>query len=270
MKTGKVGFIGGGQMAGALIAGAIQAKVFDASQIVVIESLDSRLEQLAKLFPGVTLGKVFDAAVDCDQLIIALKPQILREVGKSLGASLSGDRLWVSIAAGVSLSELSGQLGTKRIVRVMPNTPAQVGEGAAAICSLSEVGSADLQWVQSLMESVGNCVRVKESQMHAVTGISGSSPAYIYTIIEAMADGGVLGGLPRDVALKLAAQSVLGAAKMVLQSGLHPGQLKDQVTSPAGTTIAALRELEAAGVRSAMIEAVQAATIRSQELESES
>jgi pyrroline-5-carboxylate reductase len=117
------------------------------------------------------------------------------------------------------------------------------------------------------MQSVGSCVRVSQSQMHAVTGIAGSSPAYIYMIIEAMADGGVLGGLPRDVAVQLAAQSVLGAAKMVLDTGLHPGQLKDQVTSPGGTTIAAIRKLEAAGVRSAMIEAVQAATARSRELE---
>lgn len=268
MKTGKVGFIGGGQMAGALIAGAIHGGVLAANQIVVIESLESRRQQLQQLFPGVTTGASFDAALECDQLIIALKPQIVREVGDRLGASLPGDRLWVSIAAGVSMSELAQLLRSRQIVRVMPNTPAQVGAGAAAICSLPEVSAADLGWVQKLMESVGSCVRVNEAQMHAVTGISGSSPAFIYSIIEAMSDGGVLGGLPRDVALKLAAQSVLGAAKMVLDSGLHPGQLKDQVTSPAGTTIAGLRKLEAAAVRSAMIEAVQAATNRSKELES--
>ncbi len=267
VKQDKVGFIGGGQMATALLTGAVRSGVLHPSKIVVVESSEGRRKQLKQMLPEINATAEFNEASACSQVIIALKPHIVRQVGKSLGDALAGDRLWVSVAAGVSLEELSKLLSTQRIVRVMPNTPAQVGAGAAAITSFPKICTDDLAWVQRLMESVGTCVRVEQSQMHAVTGIAGSSPAYIYTIIEAMADGGVLGGLSREVALQLAAQSVLGAAKMVLESGLHPGQLKDQVTSPAGTTIAALRTLEAAGIRSAMIEAVYAATSRSKELE---
>ena len=158
-------------------------------------------------------------------------------------------------------------LGTQRVIRVMPNTPAQIGVGAAAIAVATEATEADMQWTERLMNSVGTSVRVADELMHAVTAVSGSSPAYLYLVIEAMSDGGVAAGLPRNVATQLAAQAVLGAAQMVLQTGLHPGQLKDQVTSPGGTTLAALRELEAGGVRSAFIEAVAACVERSQELE---
>lgn len=267
MQNGKVGFIGGGQMATALIAGALRAGFLKPQSIIVVESNDNQRQHLQQLFTGIDVQTRSSAAKSCDQIILALKPHVLRDIGKSLASDLAGDRLWISIAAGVALEELEALLGSQRIVRVMPNTPAQVGRGAAAVTAKSVVAVEDLTWVEQLMRSVGSCVRVAESQMHAVTGIAGSSPAYIYMVIEAMADGGVAGGLPRETALQLAAQSVLGAAQMVLDSGLHPGQLKDQVTSPAGTTIAAIRKLEAAGIRSAMIEAVQAATMRSRELE---
>ncbi|HAC92375.1 MAG TPA: pyrroline-5-carboxylate reductase, partial [Planctomycetaceae bacterium] len=158
-------------------------------------------------------------------------------------------------------------LKRQRIIRVMPNTPAQVGAGAAAISPADQATSADIAWVTQLMQSVGKCVSVAEPLMHAVTGIAGSSPAYVYLIIEALADAGVAGGLTRETAVQLAAQSVLGAAKMVLETGAHPAQLKDQVTSPAGTTIAALRQLEAHGLRSALMEAVDACIGRSKQLE---
>lgn len=262
----KVGFIGGGQMATALLSGAIRSQVLSPSSVVVVERCQERCQELEKQFAQLQARTDFDAASDCDVVILALKPHVLREVGKRLAAALSGQRLWVSVAAGVSLAELSNLLGSQRIVRVMPNTPAQVGVGASAMCSLAATSEEDSAWVQRLMESVGICVRVDESLMHAVTAVAGSSPAFVYAIIEAMADGGVWGGLPRNIALQLAAQSVMGAAKMVLETGLHPGQLKDQVTSPAGTTIAGLRALESGGLRSAMIEAVQAATQRSREL----
>ena len=262
----KVGFIGGGQMATALLSGAIRSQVLSPSSVTVVERSQERCQELEKLFAPLQASTDFDAASDCNVVILALKPHVLREVGKRLAATLSGQRLWVSVAAGVSLAELSSLLGSQRIVRVMPNTPAQVGVGASAMCSLAATSEEDSAWVQRLMESVGICVRVDESLMHAVTAVAGSSPAFVYAIIEAMADGGVWGGLPRNIALQLAAQSVMGAAKMVLETGLHPGQLKDQVTSPAGTTIAGLRALESGGLRSAMIEAVQAATQRSREL----
>ena len=148
----------------------------------------------------------------------------------------------------------------------MPNTPSQVGAGAAGIASDGNVAEDDVAWVEQLMNSVGTSVRVPDELLHAVTGVSGSGPAYIFLVIEALSDGGVAQGLSRELATKLAAQTVLGAAKMVLETGLHPGQLKDQVTSPGGTTIAALRHLEQAGLRSALIEAVGKAAARSQEL----
>ncbi|MCA9183025.1 MAG: pyrroline-5-carboxylate reductase, partial [Planctomycetales bacterium] len=148
-----------------------------------------------------------------------------------------------------------------------PNTPAQVGVGAAAIAADDDLADEDLKWVEQLFNAVGSTVHVPDRLMHAVTGLSGSGPAYVYLVIEALSDGGVAAGLPRDIATKLAAQTVLGGAQMVLETGLHPGQLKDQVTSPGGTTIAALATLEAAAVRGALIHAVQRAAARSAELE---
>jgi pyrroline-5-carboxylate reductase len=152
------------------------------------------------------------------------------------------------------------------VVRVMPNTPCQVGAGACAISADAGASPADVDWVERLMSSVGLAVRVPDELIHAVTGVAGSSPAYLYLVIEALSDGAVAMGLPRETAIQLAAQSMLGAAKMVLETGLHPGQLKDQVTSPAGTTIEAIRGLEAAGVRSAFIEAVCRCAEKSKQL----
>lgn len=267
MAIESLGIVGGGQMAAAILAGVLRAELLTPKQIVVVESLATRRSTLQQQFPGVAVSSSFTDASQCSTIIIALKPQVLREVGVELGSQLRGKRLWISIAAGVSIAELSQMLDSNQIVRVMPNTPAQIGAGAAGITANASVTDQEHAWAEKLVSSIGICHRVTEQQLHAVTGISGSSPAYIYMIVEAMADGGVLGGLPRDVAIRLAAQSVMGAAKMVLETGMHPGQLKDQVTSPAGTTIAAIRKLEAAGIRSALIEAVHAATVRSQELE---
>lgn len=254
-------------MASALIAGALQSGILNSKQLLVIETSSSQKELLAKRFPGLQVQSDAVSASQFGRIILAVKPQVLREIGPSLSQSLSGDRLWVSIAAGVGLDELSLVLGSKRVVRVMPNTASQVGAGAAGIAASDRASESDLDWVTQFMRSVGTCERVAESQMHAVTGVSGSGPAYIYMIIESLSDAGVAGGLPRAVSTRLAAQTVLGAAQMVLKTGQHPGQLKDQVTSPAGTTIEAIRVLEAAGLRSAMMEAVAACIERSKELE---
>ena len=191
---------------------------------------------------------------------------MLKAIAGELAPKVGKEHLLVSIAAAISLSDLQEMLGTQRIIRVMPNTPSQVGAGAAAIAADVHAAEPDIAWVESLMNSVGSSVRVPDHLIHAVTGVSGSSPAYIYMVIEALSDGGVAMGLPREIATKLAAQAVVGAAKMVLDTGMHPGELKDQVTSPGGTTIAALRTLEKAGVRSAFIEAVARCTERSQEM----
>jgi pyrroline-5-carboxylate reductase len=267
MDQGRVGFIGGGQMARALIGGALEARFLSPQQIIVVETCSAQQAQLKQLFTDLGVQSVATGAGDCSRIILAVKPQVLREIGGSLADQLPGDRLWISIAAGVNLAELSQMLGTQRVIRVMPNTPAQVGAGAAGVTCGRDATKDDLEWVSKLMDSVGTSAQVAESLMHAVTGVAGSSPAYVYMIIEALSDAGVAGGLQRQIATSLAAQAVLGAAKMVLETGLHPGQLKDQVTSPAGTTIEAVRVLERAGLRSAMMEAVAACIRRSQQLE---
>jgi pyrroline-5-carboxylate reductase len=266
MKT-SVGFVGGGQMAVALAGGAVESGVLVASQLTFAEPDEGRQQLLHEKFPEAAVVDDGSTALqNCGQIILAVKPHVLKQIASTLKPHVTPQHLLVSIAAGVSLPQLQGMFGSPRIVRVMPNTPCQVGYGASAIAADESLDPADVAWVERLMGAVGWTVRVPDQQLHAVTGVAGSSPAYVYLIIEALSDGGVAMGLPRTAATRLAAQAVLGAAQMVLQSGLHPGQLKDQVTSPGGTTIEALRELEAAGVRSAFIEAVCRCAEKSEDL----
>ena len=204
-------------------------------------------------------------AAGSDIIILCVKPndvaQALKEAGDVTG------KLLISIAAGVPISRLrEWTRGEPRLIRVMPNTPALIGHGAAAYAAGAGATDQDLALADRIFGATGIVVRVKEGLLDAVTGLSGSGPAFVYTVIESLADGGVLMGLPRDVALRLASQTVLGAAAMALQTGLHPAELRDQVTSPGGTTIAGIEALEAGGVRSAFISAVRAAAVRSGEL----
>lgn len=203
---------------------------------------------------------------ESEVVILAVKPadveKLCREIGKEANRPL-----YLSIAAGVSMENLEKWLGSgQRVIRSMPNTPALVGAGAAAFCRGQHATAADAELAKSLLGAVGTADEVSEKLLDAVTGLSGSGPAYIYTVIEALADGGVLMGLPRAAALRLAAQTVTGAAQMVLQTGKHPAALRDEVTSPGGTTIAALEQLEKHGLRHALIQAVRAATEKSQAL----
>jgi pyrroline-5-carboxylate reductase len=202
-----------------------------------------------------------------DILFIAVKPQYVETVLAEVRPYLAASTVIVSIAAGVPLSTLARAAGAgARLVRVMPNTPCLVGETAAAMCLGGSADEGDADAVRSLFAAVGVVHRVEERLLSAVTGLSGSGPAYGFLAIEALADGGVRAGLPRDIATQLAAQTLLGAARMVLETGKHPGALKDMVTSPAGTTIAGVAALERAGLRSAFIEAVAAASARAEEL----
>jgi pyrroline-5-carboxylate reductase len=200
-------------------------------------------------------------------VVLAVKPQMMAPVLAELRPLISPDHLVVSVAAGVSLATLTNGLGPdRRISRAMPNTPALVGEGAACYCLGPFTNESDDAIVAACLGSIGIAFRVPESQLDAVTGLSGSGPAFVYVMIEALADGGVRAGLPREMAQALAAQTVLGSAKMVIETGQHPGLLKDQVASPGGTTIAGLHALEKGGIRAALMDAVDAATKRSIEL----
>jgi pyrroline-5-carboxylate reductase len=264
------GFLGAGKMATALIRGMLRAGTAAAENICASDPLESARAALAAE-TGVT---VFDSNVrvahKSDVLILAVKPKDMPHVLAHVRHAITPDHLVISIAAGVSLATLAESLGPdRRLVRVMPNTPALVGAGAAAYCLGPKAREGDEAIVQACFNAVGRSFRVPESLLDAVTGLSGSGPAFVYTVIEALSDGGVRVGLPREIATSLAAQTVLGAAKMVLETGLHTGVLKDQVTSPGGTTIAGLHALERGAFRAALIDAVEAATRRSAELAAE-
>lgn len=214
-----------------------------------------------------TCGGTAQVVANSDVVFIAVKPQYVGLVLKEVRPVLKPTTVIVSIAAGVTLESLKDAAGEDaRVIRVMPNTPCLVGETASAMCLGGKADESDAEVVKTLIDAVGTCYRVDEKLFSAVTGLSGSGPAYIFVMIEALSDGGVKAGLPRDIATKLAAQTVLGSAKMVLETGTHPGQLKDMVTSPAGTTIAGVHELEKAGVRNAFINAVTGAAARADEL----
>jgi pyrroline-5-carboxylate reductase len=261
------GFIGSGKMATALIRGMLRAGRATPESVFASDPLESARTALAAE-TGVT---VFESNVrvahKSDVLVLAVKPQSMPHVLEHLRHVVTPEHLVVSIAAGVSLATLTAGLGAdRRLARVMSNTPALVGQGASAFCLGPHARPEDEATVRGCLESVGLALAVPEGLLDAVTGLSGSGPAFVYTMIEALSDGGVRVGLPRDAATALAAQTVLGAAQMVLETGLHTGVLKDQVASPGGTTIAGLHALERGGIRAALIDAVEAATRRSAEL----
>lgn len=263
---GRVACIGVGAMGEALIAGMLRAGLLEAADVFVADADEQRLQQVADKH-GVTAGANTDVSAQADIILIAVKPQFVPVVLQQIAGNIRPGTLVVSIAAGVPVAVLQQHLpaGTP-VVRAMPNTPALVGAGATALAGGSDVTGGQLDVARRLFASVGTSTVVAESMLDAVTGLSGSGPAYGYLFIEALADGGVQAGLPRDVAMQLAAQTVLGAAQMVLQTGLHPGALKDMVTSPAGTTIAGVATLEDNGFRAACLRAVEAAAARSREL----
>jgi pyrroline-5-carboxylate reductase len=249
--------VGGGRMGEALIGGLLAAG-WDG--IGVVEKLPARRDELAARFPDV---EVLADIAPADGAVVAVKPNDVRDACAALG----GTARVLSIAAGVPIATLEGALAAgTAVVRAMPNTPALVGAGAAAIAGGAAAGEDDLAWAESILGAVGQVVRVPESLLDAVTGLSGSGPAYVFLVAEALIDAGVLAGLPRDVSVTLATQTILGAARLLAESGETPEALRAQVTSPGGTTAAGLHALESAGVRAAFLDAVQAATARSREL----
>lgn len=265
-----VGFIGAGKMATALARGLAAAGFTTPARIIACDVLPAAREAFARETGGRTVDSVAAVTAESDVVVLAVKPQHMADVLAELRAAQPGlqrRQLVVSIAAGVPLGTLeSGLPDGCRVVRVMPNTPCLVGAGASAFAAGSHATPEDARLVEQLLSTVGLAVEVPEGMLDAVTGLSGSGPAYVCQFIEALADGGVRVGLPRDVATRLAAQTVLGSAKLLLETGEHPAALKDAVASPGGTTIAGLHALERGGVRASVMDAVVAAAARSAEL----
>jgi pyrroline-5-carboxylate reductase len=265
--THRWGFVGAGKMATALIRGMIRAGIALPASISAADPIEAARTSLERETGVEALRANADVVARSDVLVLAVKPQSMASVLDELRPVVTPAHLVISIAAGVPLATISAGLGPGcRLARVMPNTPALIGEGAAGYCLGSSARPEDEAVVKACVQAVGRAYSVPESLLDAVTGLSGSGPAFVYVMIEALSDGGVKVGLPRDIATALAAQTVLGAAKMVLETGLHPSVLRDHVTSPGGTTIAGLHALEREGVRAALIDAVEAATRRSIEL----
>jgi pyrroline-5-carboxylate reductase len=263
----KIAFLGGGNMAEALIKGLLNAGVVRPEQMLVNDVSSERLEHLSKTYGIIVEKSPREAAAAAGIILLCVKPQVIDLVLSKITPAADGNKLVISIAAGVTIARIEKMLsGGPRVVRVMPNTPALVLAGAAGVAAGSRATAEDMALVQEIFGAVGRSVVVEEKLMDAVTGLSGSGPAYVFVIIDALSDAGVKAGLPRPLALELAAQTVFGSAKMVLETKEHPGKLRDMVTSPGGTTIEGLHALEKGKLRATLMNAVQAATERSKEL----
>ena len=267
----KLGFIGGGNMAEAMVNGLITASFIEARNILVSDPISERLEYMHSEYKVKTTSDNRELVQKSDILVIAVKPQSVKKILKNFADLVDGEKLIVSVAAGVPISLIEEILDGKSekkvpVVRTMPNTPALVQEGVTAICRSEHVTKTEMKIVHRIFEAIGQTVDVEEGHIDAVTGLSGSGPAYIFMIIEALSDAGVKMGLSREVANILTVQTVLGSAKLARESGKHPGELKDMVTSPGGTTISGLHALEEGGLRTTLMNAVENATRRSMAL----
>lgn len=254
-----IGFIGAGNMASAIIGGIVKSKLVEASKIIASNRSEGKLLNLKDQY-GIEISiNNIDVAKVSDILFLAVKPNMYENIIKEIKDYVKNDVIIVVIAAGQSISRVEGLFEKEiKVIRTMPNTPALVGEAMTAICMNDLVTKEEVKDIEDIFNSFGKSEIIGEYLMDTVTGVSGSSPAYVYMFIEAMADAAVRGGMPRNKAYKFAAQSVLGAAKMVLDTGIHPGELKDMVTSPGGTTIEAVAKLEEKGMRNAVISAIEA------------
>lgn len=260
----KIGFIGAGQMARALAKGFVSSGLVAASDIMAADCVPAAVDSFVDQIPGTVGATTAELVSSAEIAFLAVKPQHVASVAKEV--SLSKRTLLVSIAAGVTIAQLEALFRNRRIIRVMPNTPALVGKGASGFCVGADATPEDAKKVGELLAAVGVAAQLSENLLDGVTGLSGSGPAFVFQFIEALSDGAVRTGMPREVATRLAAQTVMGAAAMVLETEEHPAVLKDRVTSPGGTTIAGLHALEQSGFRAAAMDAVVAATERSKEL----
>jgi pyrroline-5-carboxylate reductase len=267
LQCKRLAFIGGGNMAEALIRGLLKAEALPADKIIASAPRQQRITALTERYGIASTQSNVKAVRGSDLIVLSVKPQILEKVLQEIAAHIQADALIVSVAAGVTIDTIAKHLKSgMRIGRAMPNTPAIVDAGATAIAGGEHASEADLAQMHTIFSAVGMVTQVDEALLDAVTGLSGSGPAYVFMIIEALADAGVKVGLSRRQSQELAAQTVLGSAKLLMETGDHPGVLKDRVTSPGGTAIAGLHTLEEGGLRTTLINAVVAATARSKEL----
>jgi pyrroline-5-carboxylate reductase len=263
---GRIGFIGTGNMAEALIRGLVHAGVTQKEQILGSDPREERRREMSERYGVRVVADNAEVAREVDILVLSVKPQVMARVLEQVSPHIHAHALVISIAAGIPLAAIERKLPQARVIRTMPNTPALVGAGATAIAAGGHATEEDIGAARRIFDSVGTSVVLEEAQLDAVTGLSGSGPAYIFLIIEALSDAGVKVGLSRHNAQALAAQTVLGSAKLLIETNEHPGRLKDMVTSPGGTAIAGLHTLEAGGLRTTLMNAVEEATRRSREL----
>ncbi len=263
----KFALIGGGVMGVALLSRLIAQEIYHPTEVLVSEKTPERRDFLAQQYNVAVTADGCDCWHTAEVVFLAVKPQVFAAVAEEFAqVQISHSPLVISILAGVPLSQLAAAFPKLSTIRAMPNTPATIGAGMTALAYGSHVNDTEKELAQRLFRAVGEVVEVPETLMDAVTGLSGSGPAYVALLVEALADGGVAAGLPRAIAYQLALQTVLGTSQLLKETKIHPAELKDRVTSPGGTTIAGIAELERAGFRSSLIEAVKAATVRSQEL----
>jgi pyrroline-5-carboxylate reductase len=262
-----IGFLGAGRMATALAKGFLGAGLVEPERMIASDTNEAAIASFSKATGAKATAWNPEVVKFASVLVVAVKPDQVAGLLQEIRPHVSARHLVISVAAGVTLARLeSGLEEGSRVIRVMPNTPALVGASASAFAVGKSVGAEDAALAERLLAAVGAAIQVKEPLLDAVTGLSGSGPAYAYLMIEALSDGGVAAGLPRDVATRLAAQTLLGSAKMVLETGLHPGALKDMVTSPGGTTIEGVHELEKGSFRGTVMNAVRAAADKARRL----
>jgi len=265
--TSTIGFIGGGNMASALIGGLIKNELFTPEHIIASAASEKTVSKLKTQFGIQTTLSNSQVVNTSDIVVLAVKPYMIFKVIEQIKPHLKPNQLIISIASGIKLEKLIHEMPTQKVYRAMPNTPAAVNLGMTSICTKLPEDDSTRQIVSDIFNAIGRVAWIDESLIHAAIAVHGSSPAYAYIMMEAMADAAVLEGMPRDKAYIMAAQSLLGAAQMVLTTGLHPGVLKDQVTSPGGNTIKAIAVLEQDGFRSSIIRSMQAAADKSREME---
>lgn len=269
MFSKELGIIGVGKIGSALLKRIISTKTIEKNKIIIYDTNETRLNEISKEYIVEIAKNNKDLAKSSRYILIAVLPQVINTVLEEIGPIVTKDQTIISIAAGVSIDHINEFINKDiGLIRVMTNTPALIGAAATAIAYNTHVNELEKDFVKKIFNAVGMVVELEEKHLDAVTGLSGSGPAYIFIIIESLADGGVKMGLPRDISLKLAAQTVLGSAKLLIETKKHPGELKDMVATPGGTTITAIYELESAKLRATLIRAVEAATLKSRSLNS--